>query len=265
MAELTLFVSELDQPDSHILKRYKVRSYKDFESRRDDFDLAIYNIGNSDFHDDISQLAIEFPGVVVLHDVFLHHAVALRTIGKNKHFAYAREMGYGELDYLSWSGSYNGTLTVSGAGNLVVGYNYLDMFFDYWFPKKCMWATPASLRGMAASLKKFYAFMRDAEMITADQLDEVKQTIKADLPGWLETLEDYLDPDLDRRLAGFGDRAKRPGADGGEDCGSVRCRLGCTDDPDRQADHVGDDPQPLMWPREQLAHRERRGRGQDVV
>jgi glycosyltransferase involved in cell wall biosynthesis len=94
LVDLTLFVSELDQPDSHILNRYKVQSYKDFESRREDFDLILYNIGNSDFHDDISQLAIEFPGVVVLHDVFLHHSVAQRTIGKSKHFAYAREMGY---------------------------------------------------------------------------------------------------------------------------------------------------------------------------
>lgn len=94
MVDLTLFVSELDQPDSHIMNRYKVHSYKEFESRREDFDLVLYNIGNSDFHDDISELAIEFPGVVVLHDVFLHHSVAQRTIGKSKPFAYAREMGY---------------------------------------------------------------------------------------------------------------------------------------------------------------------------
>lgn len=94
LADMTLFVSDPGQLDSHILERYKVRSHKQFRLQKEDFDLALYHIGNSEYHDEISRLAIEFPGVVVLHDFFLHHSVAQRTIGQDNRLAYIREMGY---------------------------------------------------------------------------------------------------------------------------------------------------------------------------
>ena len=94
LADMTLFVSDPGQLDSRILERYKVRSHKQFSLQKEDFDLALYHIGNSEYHDEISRLAIEFPGVIVLHDFFLHHSVAQRTIGQDNRFAYIREMGY---------------------------------------------------------------------------------------------------------------------------------------------------------------------------
>ncbi len=74
------------------------------------------------------------------------------------------------------------------------GTSKLEKFFGYWFIKKCLWASPTSMRGIAASLKKFYSYMRDSELITPEALKELKENIKYGLPDWLETLQRYDDP-----------------------------------------------------------------------
>ena len=73
------------------------------------------------------------------------------------------------------------------------GTGELEMFFGGWFIRKCLWATPTSMRSIAASLKKFYAFMHDSGRITADALAEVKNTVKFSLPDWLDALRRYDD------------------------------------------------------------------------
>ena len=54
----------------------------------------------------------------------------------------------------------------------------VSMFFGYWFPRKAMWASPTSVREISASLKKFYTFMLETGQIDADDLAELKETIK---------------------------------------------------------------------------------------
>ena len=92
--DLTLFTADPAAVDKNISGTYDLRSYEQYGASYDQFDLALYHIGNSEYHDDISRMALETPGVVVLHDYNLHHATALRTIGKGHRFAYARELGY---------------------------------------------------------------------------------------------------------------------------------------------------------------------------
>jgi len=73
----------------------------------------------------------------------------------------------------------------------------LSMFFDYWFIRKCLWSSPSSMRNMAASLKKFYAFMAEAGDMTPKDMKELKSAIKYGLPDWLEALRRYCDEDDD--------------------------------------------------------------------
>lgn len=68
------------------------------------------------------------------------------------------------------------------------------MFLGYWFIRKAMWASPSSIKGSAASLKKFYAFLQEKGLIDIDDLDDLKETIKEDMPEWLATLKRYDDP-----------------------------------------------------------------------
>ncbi|SCY70921.1 recombinase [Desulfoluna spongiiphila] len=70
-------------------------------------------------------------------------------------------------------------------------------FLGFWFIKKAMWASAASLKSCAASLKKFYTFMADKGRVDKEDLRLMKREIKADMPEWLATLARYDDPDTD--------------------------------------------------------------------
>ncbi len=65
--------------------------------RWSDYTFCLYHIGNSKaFHTSIYRMALEYPGVVVLHDFFLHHFIADLTLGEGDLPGYLREMAYAE-------------------------------------------------------------------------------------------------------------------------------------------------------------------------
>jgi len=76
------------------------------------------------------------------------------------------------------------------------GASSISMFLGYWFIRKAMWASPASIKQNAASLKKFYTFMHGQGHIDADDLQYLKKTIKEEMPEWLATVERYDDPEI---------------------------------------------------------------------
>lgn len=76
------------------------------------------------------------------------------------------------------------------------GVGSVGMFLGYWFIKKAMWASATSIKSNAASLKKFYTFLYEREMVSKEDLDLLKETIKEDMPEWLETLARYDDPTI---------------------------------------------------------------------
>jgi site-specific recombinase XerD len=75
--------------------------------------------------------------------------------------------------------------------------NSVDMFLGYWFIRKAMWASPSSIKGNAASLKKFYTFMHDKNLIDKEDLIDLRQTIKEGMPEWLATLKRFDDPSIE--------------------------------------------------------------------
>ncbi len=77
------------------------------------------------------------------------------------------------------------------------GVDAVGMFLGYWFIKKAMWASKSSIKGYARSLKKFYAFMHEKGLIDKEDLTDLKQTIKEDMPEWLATLDRYDDPSVE--------------------------------------------------------------------
>jgi glycosyltransferase involved in cell wall biosynthesis len=58
------------------------------------YDVALYHMGNSDHHRGIYEMLTRYPGVVVLHDVFIHQLLAHATVGQGNYAAYARELGF---------------------------------------------------------------------------------------------------------------------------------------------------------------------------
>jgi len=68
------------------------------------------------------------------------------------------------------------------------GIHAVDMFLGDWFIRKAMWASKSSIKGNAASLKKFYTFLLDKGLIDKEDLVDLKQVIKEEMPEWLESL-----------------------------------------------------------------------------
>lgn len=76
------------------------------------------------------------------------------------------------------------------------GIHDIGMFLGYWFIRKAMWASAASIKSNAASLKKFYTFLHERGMVSQSDLDSLKGTIKREMPEWLATLARYDDPSV---------------------------------------------------------------------
>ena len=77
------------------------------------------------------------------------------------------------------------------------GIALVDGFLGWWFISKAAWATRASIKSNAASLKKFYTFMYEKGEVEKDDLDLLKHDIREYMPEWLSTLQRYDDPDVD--------------------------------------------------------------------
>ena len=73
----------------------------------------------------------------------------------------------------------------------------IGMFLGYWFIRKAMWASQSSIKSNATSLKKFYTFMYEKGLIEKEDLADLKQTIKEEMPEWLATLRRYDDPSIE--------------------------------------------------------------------
>jgi hypothetical protein len=77
------------------------------------------------------------------------------------------------------------------------GVCYVGEFLGDWFIHKAMWSNKTTVKANAASLKKFYAFMAERELIKPEEFASLKQQIKDKLPDWLGAVERYNDPDVD--------------------------------------------------------------------
>lgn len=64
------------------------------------------------------------------------------------------------------------------------GASHIDMFLSSWFIRKASWASPASLKSNAASLKKFYTFLLGKGDIDKATLADLKSKIKEKMPAW---------------------------------------------------------------------------------
>ncbi|HSM14502.1 MAG TPA: glycosyltransferase, partial [Thermoanaerobaculia bacterium] len=70
------------------------------ERTGEDGRLPVYHMGNNRYHEAIHELALERPGVVVLHDLVLHHFLLDRTVGRDRFEPYREQL---EADH-GWIG-----------------------------------------------------------------------------------------------------------------------------------------------------------------
>ena len=77
------------------------------------------------------------------------------------------------------------------------GCGRMDEFLGYFFIRKCMWSTPATIKQNAVSFKKFYKCMLEKGHIARQSYDVLLADIKTGMPMWLEDCEDYNNPSAD--------------------------------------------------------------------
>lgn len=88
-ADITLVTNGYAPTDPE-LKSFRVLDDKDYDARA--FDAAVYQLGNSPAHAYIYERALREPGVIVLHDLVLHHLVAWLTINRGDAQGYIAAM-----------------------------------------------------------------------------------------------------------------------------------------------------------------------------
>lgn len=91
-AELDLFAP--DPWDAARFPQWPIHGLAALPELASRFDLIVYHMGNNQHHTVIYDLALRWPGVVVLHDYVLHHLVARCTILRGDLEGYVRHLAY---------------------------------------------------------------------------------------------------------------------------------------------------------------------------
>ena len=66
-------------------------------------------------------------------------------------------------------------------------------FLGDWFIRKAMWSSCAHIKTNAASIKKFYAYLLEENVVEQEDYDDLCWTIKEDMPDWLDAMKRYDD------------------------------------------------------------------------
>src|SRR5437016_1885931 len=80
----------------HLKRLVEIEVFSDASRafHREEFDLALYQVGNNPHHAFTYETALRHPGVVVMHESNLHHLIADLTIRRGDWDAYVRECEY---------------------------------------------------------------------------------------------------------------------------------------------------------------------------
>ncbi len=76
-----------------LARRAEVRAFDSLDGyRRSDFDAVVYQLGNNPHHELMYREAMREPGVIVLHDLVLHHLVVEMTLARGDVDGYVAAM-----------------------------------------------------------------------------------------------------------------------------------------------------------------------------
>ncbi|HEY7214543.1 MAG TPA: glycosyltransferase family 4 protein [Thermoanaerobaculia bacterium] len=95
--EIELIVDEGFRPAAELADRFPVHGHRALPAllAAGRFDAVLYQLGNNrDYHAGVYRASLEHPGVVVLHELVLHHLVRDLTLFAGDPEAYVREMRY---------------------------------------------------------------------------------------------------------------------------------------------------------------------------
>lgn len=68
--------------------------------------------------------------------------------------------------------------------DVIQGITSIGMFFTYFYTRKCMWSTPANIKTTAVSIKRFYKYLYEVNVIQKDDYQLLCNIIKSDMESW---------------------------------------------------------------------------------
>jgi len=87
----------------------------------------------------------------------------------------------------------NEYLCYNDAYDVKEGCYLISSFLGDWFPRKAMWSSCAAIKATTAGLKKFYMVMLENNIIDQGDYDSFCETVKEEMPDWLDNMKRYDD------------------------------------------------------------------------
>ncbi|MDG6249461.1 glycosyltransferase family 4 protein [Methanocalculus sp.] len=93
--DIDIFIDKNVRPNNEYLKgKFNYFSYTDFEKLKNDYDVALYQMGNNRLHEFIYNTLLDYPGITVLHDIYLHGFFRSITLASGYKKRYLDEFYY---------------------------------------------------------------------------------------------------------------------------------------------------------------------------
>jgi len=93
--DIDIFIDRNVSPtNSFTLENFNVYNFNEYKKNIGTYDTAIYHMGNNGFHKFIYDSLIKYPGITVLHDIYLHMFLGHFTLLKGGGDRYIEEFKY---------------------------------------------------------------------------------------------------------------------------------------------------------------------------
>jgi len=99
--DIDIFIDDYTVSDPYINANYNIYDYRAFQKVAHTYDNVIYQFGNSSYHAYMYDIAIKYPGIIVLHDFYLSGLINyIATTTKNIDFLF-EQITYSHKDIAS--------------------------------------------------------------------------------------------------------------------------------------------------------------------
>ena len=93
--DIDIFIDDNIKPNSEFLiNNFAIHPYTEYEKKKDQYEIAIYNMGNNGLHEFIFNCLRKYPGITVIHDIYLHGFLWNCTLSRGNTDAYIQEFAY---------------------------------------------------------------------------------------------------------------------------------------------------------------------------
>jgi glycosyltransferase involved in cell wall biosynthesis len=93
--DIDIFIDETVKPSNkNLIENFNIYPYSDFPNMEKNYDIPVYQMGNNQIHQFIYDTLLQYPGIVVLHDIFLHGFLWNMSLSKGDRHKYIEMFEY---------------------------------------------------------------------------------------------------------------------------------------------------------------------------